>query len=299
MLQKTIADLCSGSVQVSTALKRCKVLLTYIENERLESFIKDELEGYEWDKCPNYRVLVGQPKGLYRRRYDGQTMVLPLDFSKINEQTGLNFDERNVTSSIVEIENLLNQAGGGTGEICISFSSDQLNLLWENSNAQNDNGWALERAWWAFPTNLFHSILSRTQDTLIELLITINKESPELNQKLEFMNDNKNHEAKAFHTNINGNVIGSNLGIGETVTQKENVANYNQDIQDVIDKIMQLGFEKDDTKDLEEILVEKKKTGNPVSKQILAWVGKMSAKAVEKGIEHKIPQLTEALGDFF
>ncbi len=297
MIKKLIADLTSGKTSVSTALKMSKAIFSIHEDNSLAEFIKLELEGYTWDNAPDYRTLVGTPKANYRKKFDGQFIVLPLNFSEINKEIGLNFNERKIVMSIVEIENLINKADGSNGEICIIFSQEQLRLLWENTNASNDNGWFLESAWWAFPTNLFQNIYSRTQDALIDRLIQINKNYPQLDQQLDFMTE-KNETTKTIQTTIHGNVIGSNLGIGESISQKDTTINYNEDIKKIIDKIVALGFEKSDTKDLEEILIEKKKTGASVSKQLMTWIGKMASKAIEKGIEHKIPEMTDTISSY-
>ena len=47
------------------------------------------------------------------------------------------------------------------------------------------------------------------------------------------------------------------------------------------------------------MLIEKKKSGTNIGKQLLGWIGKMTRKAIEKGIEHKIPELTDTLGNYF
>lgn len=297
MIKRLISDISTNKIKVSTALKMCKAILSIHVDEELEGFIKSELEGYEWNNTPNYRTLFGVPKGNYRRQFDGKVMVLPLNFSQINQETGINFNERKVVFSIVEIESLLQKSEDGSGEICLGFTPDQLKLLWDHSNAQDDNGWYLENAWWSFQVSLFQTVYSRTQDKLIDIIIRLNKAFPHLDTELKFMEDNE--KQKSIHTNIHGNVIGSNLGIGENISQQDVSINYNQEIKDVIEKIVSLGFERKDTEDLEQILIEKKKTGGNIGKQLLTWVGKMTTKALEKGIEHKIPALTDALSNFF
>lgn len=248
-------------------------------------------------KFPNYRKLTGEPKAVYREMNNGQKMILPIDFTKFNELVGVNFSQRNITSSIIEIESLLDKVNKGNGEICLTFSEDQHRLLWENSNASYDNGWRLEKAWWAFPTNHFANIYSRTQDILIDFLIAINKDFPDLEKQLDFMNEPESSKT-AYNTHIHGNVVGSNVGIGEGMSQHDITINYNAEVKELVDKIIELGFKKVDIKELEEILIEKKKSGTNVSKQLINWIGKMATKAIEIGIEHKIPELTQMLSNY-
>ncbi len=83
-----------------------ETLQSHVESEDLALFVKKELEGYNSDDCPDYRILLGEPNGTYRDRFYGRTMMLPLDFTSINKVSGINFNERNIITSIAEIEHL-------------------------------------------------------------------------------------------------------------------------------------------------------------------------------------------------
>lgn len=295
MIKQLIKDLASNTISVSVALKKSKIILAIQNDKELSKFIRNELEGYVVSSTPSYRILTGNPKGEYINKFNGRKTIIPLNFSNMTKRTGIDFNLRRVTSSIIEIESILTQSKNGTGEIQIDFTQDQLKILHDYANASDDNGWILDNARWSFSENMFQHIYSATEHKLLDILIRLNNENPDLDKQLQFMEDKEKNQS--IQTTIHGNVVGSALGIGTEVTQKEITINYNQDIETLIESILKLGFERNDTIELEKLLLEKKETGAPIGKQILGWAGKMTTIAIQKGIEYKIPELMTLLSN--
>lgn len=298
MIRYLIQDLVSNNIKLSVALKKSKLILSIIEEDKLKSFIKNELEGYSFEETPEYRILSGNPIGTYRHNFNGNKTNIPLDLSRLSEQLMLDFNSRRINSSIIEIEATISQSRNNTGDIFLEFTPDQLSLLRKLTNAGDDNGWYLEKAGWVFGQNTFEQIYSQTEHKLLELLLDIDKKNPELNLQLQYMED-KEEKKQSINTTINGNIISSPIGIGLEVTQKEISISYNQDIESLIQAILNLGFEKADTLELQQLLDEQKKSGNSNGKKILEWTGKLASKAIEKGIEFQIPQLMKLVSNYF
>ena len=61
-----IKDLANGTADIQTALKRTKVLLQELNNDKLLQWVNYEIEGYpENEDIPDYRIIGGQVYGTY------------------------------------------------------------------------------------------------------------------------------------------------------------------------------------------------------------------------------------------
>ena len=61
-----IKDLANGTADIQTALKRTKVLLQELNNDKLLQWVNYEIEGYpEYADIPDYRIIGGQVYGTY------------------------------------------------------------------------------------------------------------------------------------------------------------------------------------------------------------------------------------------
>src|SRR5699024_9724626 len=86
--------------------------------------------------------------------------------------------------------------------------------------------------------------------------------------------------------NIYGNHSNSNIGVGEniqlTIIPSPQIGDLIQDLHD-------LGVPKEDTDKMREIVSDSK--DKDIAKKIFEWVGNLSTKAIEKGVELQIPTI--------
>jgi len=160
----------------------------------------------------------------------------------------------------------------------------------------------LESTCWTFPINAYRKIYSKTLDHLIEILIRINKENLNLNSTLLEHEDDEqkgnSNDSNSITNHFHGEIKGSAMVFGKNISQKENQINYNDKVDELIERIRELGFDTHDTDELKKIIVEQERSDVPIGRQILRWIGKMTTKAIEKGIEHKIPELTDMVSGY-
>ena len=63
---KIIKDLANGTAELSTALKRAKVIFSSLGDEVLKQWVNEELTGYkEDDRIPTYRIAKGIVQATY------------------------------------------------------------------------------------------------------------------------------------------------------------------------------------------------------------------------------------------
>lgn len=94
------------------------------------------------------------------------------------------------------------------------------------------------------------------------------------------------------NNNINTNDSTTNIGIGENITQTLNIeANK---IQDTLKELSELGVPQEDVNKVKYLITNEKDKAK-LTEKLLTWVGKMSSKAIEKGIELNIPVVIEKI----
>lgn len=106
----------------------------------------------------------------------------------------------------------------------------------------------------------------------------------------------KNSEEKPnaiIHSHIYGNNSTSNIAVGDNITQ--NVSKiYNEDVKKILSALNELGVPDEDLREVEEIIT-KETDKSKIGKRLLEWAGRMTSKAIEKGIELKVPAVLEKL----
>ena len=105
-------DVLDSSRNLTSALRRAKVLSFNLKNDQLQSWVESELSGYEdIASVPNYRHLTVQNRGNFMNSaWKFSNQLIPLSVLPDNLQTGLN--EHIVIQGIPSLESNLQQEEG-------------------------------------------------------------------------------------------------------------------------------------------------------------------------------------------
>lgn len=295
MIKNLIAQLTAGKISLSSALKQAKVIVSYTSDKELGAFVNFELNGYKNEKdLPKYRIVPANPRGTYLNLYTGQRQHLPFSFQDTKSAIFHASHNRKFPASIPQIEELIAEKKRATkGELMEQYPPELLEL--QRQITENSEPWFLESACWILQPSAIVNIHSVTQDRLIDILLRILRENPNLDQELDYMSEQKDKANKTYQTTIHGDVIGSNLGVGDKLTQKDVTINNNPEVDALLSKIIQMGFSRENANELASLIDEEKKTGKLATDKILGWLARMTTLAVEKGIEYQIPQLIAAV----
>ena len=112
-----IKDLANGTVDTQTALKRTKVLLQELDDEKLLEWINYEIEGYpSTDNLPEYRKIGGQLYGTYFKGSMASHMTynhVPLPLGNMPSDDIQALLTTNITQGIEALRNMIAESEKG------------------------------------------------------------------------------------------------------------------------------------------------------------------------------------------
>lgn len=131
------------------------------------------------------------------------------------------------------------------------------------------------------------SAVSSTQGNTIYLSYKIGLEEFIENKGFDI----KEKASHIINNHIYGTNINTNIGIGENVNQTIQL----ESIADNLAELKSLGVDDMSLSELEEIV--KQKDSKSTLTKITSWIGKMTTKAIEKGIEYQVPLIIDKVND--
>lgn len=105
------------------------------------------------------------------------------------------------------------------------------------------------------------------------------------------LNNQKNQNI--ITQNIYGNDTKSNIAVGDNINQSIVI---DEKIEELVKELQKLGVDSNQISALKDIIQQGDKKG--IGKKVLNWLGNLSTKAVEKGIELQLPAIIEKLHDY-
>lgn len=285
MIKELIKDLSYDNINLNQALMRAKLIAFEINNDDFKSWINKELNGYlNGDKLPDYRII---PCDIFAvlEAY-GQKKWVPYDLTNIDKDLDGKIYKMEVQQSVSIIENGLKDTTETYGYQDLPIGIVQ--MLREMSN--NDYIVSVKRR---IQLSQSQHILNLTKQKLIDTLLELDRAFPNLQDNYQNTEENKEKTSTIINNHIYGENASSAIGVGDNFTQEiSNV--YNQKIERVLSDLKDLGVPQEDIEDVKEI-VTKEADKTKVGKKLMSWVGKMTSKAVEKGIDLQVPMLMEKI----
>lgn len=288
MIKQLIEDLTFDRISLSQALTRAKIIAYKINNGQFKEWIDFELNGYpEKSKLPTYRIVscdvfveIVDP---FRGKYD-----VPFENTTQNEDAAKDFYSEFLMQSISLLEESYSKKDIHKFGY-FYFSESDVQKLRESS----PQGHLIRSAKRRIQVSEVKYVIDTTKQRLLDTLLELNEVFPNLENEYK---DNSQNEAKAqtiINQTIYGNNTSSNIGIGKNITQSIEV---NAKLDNLIQELQKLGIDENDTDEVREIILHDKKEN--WGKKLMSWVGKMTTKAIEKGIDLEVPVLIEKINDF-
>ena len=227
LLSDIILNLVDEEKSLTNALLKTKLFASRIKNEKLLTWVNNELNGYSTtDSIPDYRVIICHIYGSY---LNGHTLVSDqiLPIAGINKKYGFRFDERKFKDSISTFEDLLKTEN--KRKLTIPFSSELLGTI-EDYIISNDNPYfRLHSAYQYIPPTVISNIVFQTRNQLLELMLKIDSEFgniTDLNQLISKSKEIENFMASTIINNYgDGNI--SNTGNENKIDAKINISKSN------------------------------------------------------------------------
>lgn len=285
MIKDLIKDLTYDNITLSQGLTRAKIIAYKINNDDFKNWINTELNGYgKDDKLPEYRVI---PCDIFADlEGNGARKMVPLYLTTSDKDLDGLIYKMYANQSIATIEEELKDT---TEKYCYEdFSMQMVNRLREMSN--NNFIVSVKRR---IQLSQASHILNLTKQKLIDTLLELDTAFPNLQDDYQNTAENIEKASTIINNHIYGDNANSNIGVGENFTQSIK-SNYSKKVEKVLSDLQDIGVPKEDVEEVREI-VEKETDKVNLGKNLMIWAGKLTSKAIEKGIEIQVPILMEKM----
>lgn len=294
MIKQLINDISLDKIKLSQALTRTKIIQNKVKNETLKNWVKKELEGYEFEDkyLPNYRRVYSEIN-LIAQFPGGQETKLPINLPEESEEQDieyLKFHKIHESITLIEIQLSKND----TNKSYINLPSrliDSLSLLLPKPLVmQVKLGGGTLQGFREMNNIVYNNVIEQTKQKLLDTLIELDNEFPDLEDDYKFSEENTNKLQNIVTNNIYGGTNPMNIALGEKVTQSGNSIKL---IEQKTEELKSYGVEEGEIAELKEIIKKDSNNKSKLSKNILGWLGKVSASVSAKGLYENIPQITE------
>lgn len=163
-----LKDIVSGKEDIENVLLRLKVILSDLNNESINTWVKGELEGYNVkNELPQYRIVEGKPTGTFvvNHRTQNTNSYIPLEHLVPNEEIK-ELTTVNITDSIGTLYKILSNGKTTYGKViptsfCYQISIPTLQILSMTMEV---------------PHNILNGITSSVRSKLVDIVMELEKE---------------------------------------------------------------------------------------------------------------------------
>jgi hypothetical protein len=176
-----IVDLAiDNQASISVLLRKCLVLAHQLKNDRLRSWIENELNGYATSdaELPKYRKIYTPAKGLFIGSFGRMLNDQPLQSSIMEHQHRHFATTARLTQPIISYEGTKD---GSKGNYAIPWPQD-LTVKYQQKFLK-DSDFVLNRAWQEIPASIFPSIIDTVRTRVLQFAL-------ELRDELGLVDDN-------------------------------------------------------------------------------------------------------------
>jgi hypothetical protein len=282
MIKELINDLAFDKITLNQGLTRAKIISSKIGDSNFTNWIRSELNGYSSDEnIPEYRVTQCDLKATINDF--GGLRVIPIDASVLDNKYGGKIYTIRLAQDIDSLETAINESE--SEEIIFKMPHNLVRSFSEMTHTRLiDAGKEVQKSQLRY-------IVNQTKQRLIDTLIQLDETFPDFENTFITSPENKEIVQNIINNHIYGDNVNANIGIGENFKQSIQIENLHEKLAE----LRQLGVDESSLTELEEIV--KDKDSKTTLTKITSWIGKMTTKAIEKGIEYQVPLIIEKVTD--
>ncbi len=226
-LLREIQDLASSSskdVELSSLLRKCKILAARLNHTDFKIWIEKELNGYDdTNSLPSYRILEAMSKGHFSGWGGSGLRNAPIPTYCIEEKHQKYVNKVYITDGISALEDLLSKSDGTLHKPWRS----ELVALYSTKFYEYMN--CIE-AWQVISSSSLANIIDTVRTKILNFVLEIEAENPDAGDAI--MNSNPIEQGKItqiFNTTINGNVQNVATG-GSDFNQNTQINSKNEKV---------------------------------------------------------------------
>ncbi|MHC8948791.1 AbiTii domain-containing protein [Sphingobacterium hungaricum] len=293
MIEQLIQDISYTRISLSEALLRAKYISYKIKNETFNEWLKKELEGYDFvDKnLPQYRKIISPSWIVVLDSWGNKQNLkiqLPDSFGKEVLDT---ISYHRVIESISIVERQIESFNENYGTL--TLPEGIIEMFRKLYKPQLDpQGGEVISTYREVNKLQYIDILEQTKNKLIDILIELSTEFPEIINEKNMKEEDKAKIQNIITNNIYGSNNPLNIAAGDVVNQTVN-SNFGK-VQE--DELKTLGVSSDEVEELRGItkIVEREEKTSKVK----SWLSSVSASVAARGLYEGIPRIIEIANNF-
>jgi len=291
------------SVEISTLLRKCKVLAARLGNKDFDAWVEHELNGYSSpDEVPSYRRLERvESRGNFVGMFQSSVSNISIPHSLIPEKYRDFLTKSYFMDPISYYSNLLKSADKKGGTFAENWPADLLRIfgskIFKNMNCIG--------AWKVIPEGSIASLIDNVRNRVLSFTLKIEAEAPDAGEADPEVQPIANERVtQIFNTYIQGDVTNLATGIQPTIESTQ-VTIVKNDLNSLKKYLSSIGLEEQDVAELTEAIDadENSRNQKDFGSRVKSWLSKMVSKAgtsswnVAKTVATQL--LTEALKEYY
>jgi len=214
----------SSDVELTVALRKCKVLAVRIGSEDLKSWVESELSGYnDMAKLPEYRIINVFSKGHFSGAFNSGLRNADIPLGCVPEKFRETLSKSHMMEPIASLEALVANSHAGTCQE--NWDPDFV----AHYGQKMYSGMHCMQAWKVIPIKSIIGTLDAVRNKILNFVLEIEVENPDAGEAQ--INSNPLPQEKMsqiFNTYISGNV--QNVATGSSNVEQTATMNANNDI---------------------------------------------------------------------
>jgi hypothetical protein len=290
MITQLIHDIAFDNIKLSQALTRSKIVENKINNDNFKQWLKKELEGYKFNDIllPEYRRFLS-PMYLTAEFSFGKTHrfpVIPPDSWEKEIVDTMNF--LRVVEPISIVEEHIASFEGVKGYIQIAPQHVELLGTLYKDQIEHQGG-VIRTGSREIGKASYQSIIELTKQSLLDTLMELEKEFPNLINDYKMTEDNDEKVQNIITNNIYGGNNPMNIAAGQNVEQNGNTITLSTT---GIEQLKKLGVEDKHIEELQNIVAENSTDKVSLKAKAMKWLGTVITSITARGLYDSIPKIS-------
>ena len=264
------------NTDVSTLLRKCKILAVRLGNEEFKKWVDSELNGYQnVDALPDYRILNTESRGDFSGAFGRNLTNAPIPPSCLPKQFRDSVTKSYLRAPISAYDSLINK--GDRNNAQESWPADVVahfgEKIYQDMNCLS--------AWKVIPYNALVALVDTIKTRVLNFVLEIEGEAPDAGEAPPNVQPLPQERiSQVFNTFISGNV--QNVATGSShVAQSGEFTILPSDFSSLQRHLASLGVDAADIADLKSAIEEDREREGQLTlgTRVQAWIGTMVGKA--------------------
>lgn len=291
MIKELITDIAYDKIKLSQGLTRAKLIANEIKNDIFSKWLNKELEGYEYqdEYLPSYRKiwsLIELVMEIPGGRFHTFPVIVPEHMDeRFKESVNNHFIIEPISIVEAQIE------GTDSSKGYINLPPQMIEILAKPYKPQITlyRG-VIRKAQREIGKVHYQSVIELTKQKLIDTLMQLNNEFPNLENKYEMTEENKDKVQNIITNNIYGNSNPLNIATGNNNVQTVNITSLKSED---VEKLKSYGVTEEEVEELKTIIETKTDDKPKFVEKTMKWLGSVTASVAGRGLYENIPEITD------